>query len=73
MSELIKVERKRELSREEAAGILRDLADSLARHNDVEFERSGTRFVVKVPDRVEVEIEIEIEDDGGEVEIEISW
>ncbi len=73
MSELIKIETKKKMSREDAAGVLRELADQLARHNDLEFERGGTRFVVDVPDRVNVEVEIEIESDGGELEVEISW
>ncbi len=73
MSELIKVETKKKMSREGAAGVLRELADQLARHNNLEFEREATRFVVDVPDEVDVEVEIEIESDGGELEVEISW
>ena len=40
-------------SREEVAARLRALADMLARHNDVEFERGGVRFKVHVPDEVD--------------------
>ncbi len=67
------IEDKHQLSREEAAAWLRDLADSLARHNSVEFKRQGLPYVVKVADEVELEIELEIGDDGASLEIEINW
>jgi amphi-Trp domain-containing protein len=71
--ELLEIERKETLRREEAAERLRALADALARHNAVEFERGGTRFTLKVPDQVTVKVELEVEDDGVELEIELSW
>ena len=37
------------------------LADMLARHNDVEFDRGGMHFKVRVPDEVDFKLEIEIE------------
>lgn len=70
--DLIEYEQKRKLSREDAAAMLRSIADSLARHNDLEFTRDGLRYVVDVPDTVELEIEIEI-GDKNELEIEITW
>jgi len=70
---LIEIETKRTLSREEAAAWLRELADSLARHNDVEFERDGVRYEVAVPDQLEMELELEVGDDGTELEIELNW
>jgi amphi-Trp domain-containing protein len=71
--ELIEVKEKERLGREEAAARLRELADQLARHNEVAFERSGIRFRAHVPDEVEFKFEFEIEDGGTEVEIELSW
>jgi amphi-Trp domain-containing protein len=71
--DLIEIEAKRRLSREEAAGWLRNLADSLSRHNDIEFEREGVRYEVAVPDELLMEIELEIGDDGTELEIEFHW
>ena len=71
--ELIEVQEKQRLGREEAAARLHALADQLARHNDVEFERHGMRFRAHVPDEVEFKFEFEIEDDGTELEIELSW
>jgi amphi-Trp domain-containing protein len=73
MDELLEIETTQSLSREEAADLLRRVADSLARHNEVEFKQNGTRYHVKVPDQVEVELELEIESDGGSLEIELSW
>jgi amphi-Trp domain-containing protein len=71
--ELLEIERKETLRREEVAKRLRALADALARHNAVEVERGGTHFTLKVPDQVNVKVELEVEDDGVELEIELSW
>lgn len=71
--DIFEVETKERVSREEAAARLRNLADMLARHNDIEFERGGMRFTVSVPDEVELKVELEIESDERELEIELSW
>jgi amphi-Trp domain-containing protein len=71
--ELLEIERKETLRREEVAKRLHAFADALARHNAVEFERGGTRFVLKVPDEIKVKVELEIEDGATELEIELSW
>lgn len=71
--ELIEFEEKRRVSREEAAAVLRALADNLARHNDLEFTREGLRYTVDVPDSVEIEVEIEIGDKESELEVKIAW
>ncbi len=71
--DIFEVEQKERLSREEVAARLRSLADMLARHNDIEFERGGMSFKVHVPDEVELKIEIEIESDKRELEIELTW
>lgn len=70
--ELLEVEQTQRLRREEAAARLRDLADQLARNNQIEFTRGGTRYTVRVPDEVELGFEIEI-GESTEVEIEITW
>lgn len=71
--ELIEIERERRLGREEAAAWLRSLADSLSRHNQVEFVREGLRYHVDVPDEVTMSVEIEVGGDDNEIEVEISW
>ena len=71
--ELIEVEEKAVMRREEAAALLRRIADQLARHNSLEFSQGGLKMTAKVPDQVEMEIEVEITPEGGELEIEISW
>jgi amphi-Trp domain-containing protein len=73
MMDIFEVETKERLSREQAAARLRDIADMLARHNDIEFERGGMRFTVHVPDEVELKLELEIETDERELEIELTW
>ena len=71
--DLLEIEEKREMSREEAAKLLVRIADSLARQNNLQFDRGGKKFVVAVADQGEVELELEIGDDGNSLEIEINW
>lgn len=70
---LLETETEITVSREEAATMLRELADSLARHNEVSFKREGLQYRLKVADQVNVEVEIEVESDGNSIEIELSW
>jgi amphi-Trp domain-containing protein len=71
--DIVKIEKKQVLSREEAAQHLRDIADELASGNGIQMERDGLRVTVKVPDEVTLEIEVEIEQDEREFEITLSW
>jgi amphi-Trp domain-containing protein len=71
--DILEIEQKQTLRREQVAERLRELADALARHNDVEFDRGGTHFKLKVPDEVRVKVELEVKDDETELEIEMSW
>jgi amphi-Trp domain-containing protein len=49
------------------------LADALTRHNEVEFQRGGARFTVRVPDEVDLKVEVELGEEGNELEIELTW
>jgi amphi-Trp domain-containing protein len=71
--DLLEITERELLRREAVAQRLHALADALARHNDVEFDRGGLHFKVKVPDEVHLKVEFEIEDDGTELEIELTW
>jgi amphi-Trp domain-containing protein len=71
--DIFEVEQKERVSREEAAARLHKLADMLARHNDIEFERGGMKFTVHVPDEVDLKIELEVGSDERELEIELTW
>ena len=71
--QLLEIEQTETLRREEVAERLRALADALSRHNEVEFDRGGTHFRLRVPDEVKVKVELEVEDDETELEIELSW
>ena len=71
--DLIEITQKERLGREEVAARLRTLADMLARHNDVEFDRGGMHFKVHVPDEVDFKLEIEVEEHKRELEIELTW
>jgi amphi-Trp domain-containing protein len=73
MNNKMEITEKERLSREDAAARLHTLADALAKHNDVEFDRGGMHFKLKVPDEVRVKVELEIDDDGTELEIELAW
>ncbi|MFV0257849.1 MAG: amphi-Trp domain-containing protein [Acidimicrobiales bacterium] len=70
--ELFEVETEQTMSREEAAAKLRQLADSLERHNEVEFSLGGIPTRLKVPNQVTLEFEIEVGDESS-IEVEISW
>ncbi|MDX6326316.1 MAG: hypothetical protein QOK15_2670 [Nocardioidaceae bacterium] len=71
--DLVEITESVRVRREEAAVRLHALADALARDNDVEFERGGLRFTVRVPDEVDLKIELEVGDDERELEIELTW
>ena len=49
--DIFEVEQKERMSREEVATRLRNLADMLARHNDIEFERGGNEVQGERPRR----------------------
>lgn len=70
--DLFEIDDQQSLTREEAAARLHALADALARHNSVEFERAGRRITVSIPDRVQLKIEVELGDEN-ELEIELTW
>lgn len=71
--DLMEIKEKELLSREAAAARLHSLADSLAKDNEVEFDRGGLRVKVHVPDEVQFKLELEIGDDGSELEVELTW
>lgn len=70
--ELIEIEDEHRVTREEAAKWLHRLADSLERHNEVEFVREGLRMRIDVPSEVTMEVELELGDENS-LEIELSW
>jgi amphi-Trp domain-containing protein len=70
--DLFEMDETQTMTREEAAARLRALADSLAKHNSVEFSREGGRVTVAVPDQVNLKVEVELGDDN-EIEIELTW
>jgi amphi-Trp domain-containing protein len=71
--DLLEIEQKETLRREEVAARLHALADALARHNDVEFDRGGMHFKLKVPDEIHVKVELEVGSEETELEIELTW
>ena len=71
--DIFEVEQKETLKREEVAERLHRLADMLARHNDIEFERGGMKFTVQVPDQIQLKLELDIESNERELEIELTW
>lgn len=72
MSELIEVSSSERMSREAAADRLREIADQLSRHNQIDFVRDGIKYSAKVPADVELSVEIELGEES-EIEIEIGW
>jgi amphi-Trp domain-containing protein len=71
--EILEIEKKETMSREEAAARLREFADKLPGNNDLEFERGGMQFKVHVPDEISRQVEPELETEERELEIEVTW
>jgi amphi-Trp domain-containing protein len=71
--DLMEITEKERLSREDAAARLHALADALAKHNEVEFDRGGIHFKVHVADEVDFKLEIEVDEEERELEIEVKW
>jgi len=73
MMDILEIEQKETVSREEAAARLQAFAEMLSRNNDLEFERGGMQIKVHVPDEVQLKVELELETDERELEIELTW
>jgi amphi-Trp domain-containing protein len=71
--DIFEIKQKETASRDEVAERLRNLADMLARHNDLEFDRGGMHFTVHIPDQLQLKVELEVETDERELEIELTW
>jgi amphi-Trp domain-containing protein len=71
--DILEIEQKETVSREEAAARLKAFAEMLSRNNDLEFERGGMNIKVHVPDEVQLKVELELETDERELEIELTW
>jgi amphi-Trp domain-containing protein len=71
--DLVELQEKTTLSREEAAARLHAIAAELESGNDIVMERDRLRFVARVPAQVHLKIEFEVEEDGSEFEIELTW
>ncbi len=51
--DIVEIERRETLGREDAAARLRAIADMLAADSDVEFEQGGMKIKIHVPDEVQ--------------------
>ncbi|MCZ4535041.1 amphi-Trp domain-containing protein [Gordonia terrae] len=71
--ELFEHKTKTQLTREEAAKRIHELADAIARHNEVSYVENNETVRVDIPDTVQLKIEIERGAEESELEIEISW
>jgi amphi-Trp domain-containing protein len=71
--ELLELQEKTTLRREEAAARMHAIADELASGNDIVMESGSLRFVSKVPDEVKLKVEFEVEGGETEFEIELTW
>lgn len=71
--DLVEISENERLGREDAAARLIALGEALAKNNEVEFDRGGLKFKVRVPDQVDFKLEVEIGDDERELEIELKW
>jgi amphi-Trp domain-containing protein len=71
--DIVELQEKTTLARDEAAARLHAIADELAKDGDIVLERDGLKFKAQVPDEVHLKVEFEIEKKGSEFEIELSW
>jgi amphi-Trp domain-containing protein len=71
--DIVELQEKTTLSREDAAARLHAIADELANGGDIVLERDELRFKAQVPDEVHFKVEFEIEKKGSEFEIELTW
>ena len=69
----LKFERKRSLSRLEAADQLTALADALRKGGEAELELSPGTLSLRIPDDLHSEMEVEIGNGEIELEIEFTW
>jgi amphi-Trp domain-containing protein len=71
--DIIEIEKKETLGREEVATRLRGLADMLAGDDEIEFEQGGMKVKVHIPDELHFKVELEVESEERELEIELKW
>ncbi|MEU3606855.1 amphi-Trp domain-containing protein [Streptomyces sp. NPDC035033] len=69
----LKYERKRSLSRAEAADQLSALADALRAGGEAELHMGGGVLNLRIPEELRGEIELSVEDGEVEVEVELKW
>lgn len=67
------VENKETLTRAEVATRLRRIATLIGGDDEeIEFERGGMEFKLRMPEQVDFKVELELGDDN-ELEIEVTW
>ncbi len=71
--DLMEITEKERMSRKDAAGRLRAVANALAKNSEIVFERGGLHVKMHVPDEVDFKLEIEIDEKERELEIELKW
>src|SRR5689334_16038742 len=69
----VKVKHEVELSRQEAARWLSQLAAALDGDGDVSLDLAGSTVKLSVPSRVRCEAEVEVDGDEVELELEFTW
>lgn len=64
---------KKKMSRDDAASLLRRIADGLAGDGKVELEQEEWELTFPVGSEIALEVELEIEESEAELEIELKW
>lgn len=64
---------EKKTTRDEAAKLLRQIADGLAGDGKVELEQDGWGLKLSVAKQVELEVEVAAEGAETELEIELKW
>jgi amphi-Trp domain-containing protein len=69
----VKLERKEQLSRQEAAVWLHALSNAFKHGGRVELPVGGSTLLLQLPEEVRAEFEVEVSGTDVEVEVEFKW
>ena len=69
----VKLERKEQLSRQEAAVWLHALSNAFKHGGRVELPVGGSTLLLQLPEEVRAEFEVEVSGTDVEVEVEFTW
>jgi amphi-Trp domain-containing protein len=64
---------EKKTNRDDAAKLLRQIADGLTGDGKVELEQDGWELKLSVAQQVELEVELKVEGSKTQLEVELTW